>query len=552
MNYPTSELLSVSPVARLEHGAYCSRILQVLSNFREQVVVHSRKRSLTAAEFRTRVLSARDIMRQHGVRRGSVVGILTAPNSPDCLMARYAANLLGAAALHLGTVNAADATHQLDVRAQVAIARGAAVTMIVIDDATQATGRMIRDRALCSLTLAAFDALPDVVDLSTGSPGEAPDVVADDSIAVITYTSGQTGPPRGVARSLRAWSATVNAFAGSGKKQALQAQSGSASATQAAPGMQKPRLLVTTPLSHTVGPMADATLATGGTLVLHENFDPDAALRAVAQYQVTWMLLATPHVYQLLECGELGRADLSSLHHIVYGGTVASGARIAAAVSVFGPIFRQSYGTTETWGITALAPTEHLRADLLQTVGRTLPGIELSVLDPETDAELPVGSTGEICVRSPLMMDGYWMDPELTARVLRGGRAHTGDLGFVDEAGYVHLVGRIGDVIKARGLKIHPAEMEKALLTHADVVNAAVFGVRDANNLEHVQAAVVLRNGSRTTPADLHSHAVSQLASAPASIQITVRDALPMTDTGKPDKVRLRAEAERQLASSLG
>jgi fatty-acyl-CoA synthase len=288
--------------------------------------------------------------------------------------------------------------------------------------------------------------------------------------------------------------------------------------------------------------MVDGVLAAGGTVILHEHFDPGEVLRAVDTHRVSWAFLAAPHIYQLLDHPDLATTDLSALRQVVYGGCPASPTRLAEAVRVFGPVLRQSYGTTETWGITALTPPEHLEPALLGTVGRPLPGVRVAVRDPDSGRDLAPGETGEVCVRSPSMMDGYWADPDLTATVLRDGWVHTGDLGYLDDRGYLHLVDRIADVIKAGGIKVHPADVEKALTAHPAVAQAAVYGARDADEVEHVYAAVVLRpDATGTTVDDLRTHVAGTLSPRHAPDAITFCAGLPLTGTGKPDKRALRS-----------
>jgi fatty-acyl-CoA synthase len=160
------------------------------------------------------------------------------------------------------------------------------------------------------------------------------------------------------------------------------------------------------------------------------------------------------------------------------------------------------------------------------------------------------------------MMEGYWSDADLTRRVLRDGWLRTGDLGHLDDEGYVYLVGRLGDVIKSRGEKVHPTAVEKALMSHPRVAQAAVYGVRDADQVEHVHATVVMHPGHEgpsgadaakgthpgaddangTDVTALRGHVAATLSQAHAPAVISVRDQLPLTGSGKPDKQRLRAE----------
>jgi fatty-acyl-CoA synthase len=308
--------------------------------------------------------------------------------------------------------------------------------------------------------------------------------------------------------------------------------------------LQAPTLLVTTPVTHTAAPMVDATLASGGSVVLQPAFEAGAVLDAVNRHGVSWAMFATAHLYRLAEAlVDRGVAPIPTLRHIVYGGSPASAGALIRTLAVFGPILRQSYGTTETWGITALTPQEHLDPALLRTVGRPLPGVEVTLRDPAGSA-VPIGDAGEVCVRSPLSMDRYWHDPDATAEVMRSGWVHTGDLGVFDDAGYLTLVGRIDEAVKVAGVRVQPGPIEEALLARPDVVEAAVLSVPDRAGAERISVAVVLRREADTPPADLAQTVVAAVRPYDLEISVSLVDTLPLTPTGKPDKARLRAELQ--------
>jgi fatty-acyl-CoA synthase len=301
-------------------------------------------------------------------------------------------------------------------------------------------------------------------------------------------------------------------------------------------------MLVTTPASHAASSMVDGALASGGTVILHDGFVAADVLAAVARHGVNRLYIAPPHLYALLDEPSLATTDLSSLRELYYGGCVASPVRLAAAVEAFGPVLYQIYGTAEGWMISLLTPPEHAKPELLGTVGKPLDFVEVTVRDPETRAALPDGTTGEITMRSPMLMDGYWGDPDLTARTIIDGWLHTGDIGYLDDQGYLHLIDRLAEMIKTNGTKVYPADVEKALLAHEKVSQVAVFGVRDEDNLEHIHAAVVPRPGTTPSSAELTEHVAAALSPAHQPSTVDIRSEIPLLDTGKPDKVRLRSE----------
>lgn len=463
-------------------------------------------------------------LRGLGVGSGSVVGILVAPNSPDTLVARYAAHLLGAAVTHLRSANPGSAAPVLPLGAQLRILLDTSADVLFTDAenagrAQELCARVNRRPAVTGFGVGAGGAVPaEPADPARLGPLAAPD---PGGLAAVVFTSGSTAHPKGIRLSVRAWESVVAATA--------------ASVTE-----DGPRLLVVTPLSHTAGPMADAVLAAGGTVVLHEEFDPARALRAVAAHGITRTFMATAHLYRAVDRLRGGPVDLSSLRQLIYSGSTAAPARIEEAAKAFGPILVQGYGTTEGGRITLLDPGEHMDPRLRATVGRPFGETAIRVCDPGTGEELPTGRSGEVWVRSPHVMDGYLKDPGLTALVLRGGWYRTGDIGRVDGQGYLHLLDRVADMVKAGGVKIYPAAVEREIAALAGVAHVAVYGVRDTDGIEHLHAAIVVRPGARVGPAEVRSRVGAALTAAHVPEEIRFLDELPLNDAGKPDKRRLR------------
>ncbi|MGH9369956.1 MAG: class I adenylate-forming enzyme family protein, partial [Vicinamibacterales bacterium] len=356
-----------------------------------------------------------------------------------------------------------------------------------------------------------------------------------DALAVIGFTSGSTGRPKGIRLSGHAWEATVRAWMDLGREGDCAS------------------ILVSTPLSHGVAPMADAVFALGGALYLHERFDVEKFVHTVsAEKEITWTFMATNHVFQLidylLERGirdhpAVEAAGLSSLNRIVYGGSPAAPARIAQGFELFGPVLAQGYAASECGRITTLTPAEHGKPELGATVGRPFPEVEIAVCDSDSGAQLATGEIGEVRVRSPQMMDGYNGSPELTAKVLRDGWYFTGDIGFLDERGYLTLLGRVADVIKVDGVKVHPIVVESEILSHPGVRHAAVYGVRDEDGSDHIHAAIECDPGAVAEVEKIRAGITEALSAIHVPEKINVLSALPMNSNGKPDKVLLRSQA---------
>jgi amino acid adenylation domain-containing protein len=479
------------------------------------------------------IRSAAQVMRRNGIDSSIAVGLLTTTNSPATLILRYAANLLGAAVIHLAGVSAVNPKDMLSLEAQLGILAESRVTVLATDADHIARTRAIADRAAAPPLLVGLGQLgDDVVDLTAGVPGSFdPATAAGGELALVTYTSGSTGKPKGVAWSFGVKNEIV-AVVGAKGRQATA--------------------LITAPLTHTSSFIADNVMVAGGTVVLHEGFDAAKVLSAIGTHRITQLMLSVPQLYLLNEHPDVPTTDLSSVQSLFYTGSPASADRLDGVVKVFGPVLYQIYGNSECGRMCLLTPEDHSHPDLLATVGRPIDLLKLSIRDPQDDRGLPAGKPGEVCVRSPLSMTGYWNDPELTARVTRGGWLHTGDIGYLDDRGYVHLLGRISDVMKSNGIKVHPAAVENALLSHQAVAEAAVFGVTGDDGAERIHAVVVLQDGHEFAARELTHHVSTVLSPSHAPAEITARADLPLLGFGKPDRMLLRREARARQNLTAG
>ncbi|MFI9503674.1 AMP-binding protein [Nocardia sp. NPDC052566] len=510
------------------NDTYVHQILEVLSREPGKVVLTGGGIAMTAAEFDGLVRSAAQLLHRHiaaePAASAPVVGILTATNTPATLILRYAANLVGATVVHLHTTNAVDPNDPLPTHAAHRAVAETKVTVLAVDAGNLDRARVLGAGAAAPIRLAALGDLgPDVLDLTGGDPTfDAADIaIAPDRIAVVTYTSGTTGKPKGIAVDFRARRGFITA----GLQMAWRAT-----------------YLATLPMSHSSGQAADDSLASGGAVIMHDGFAPGAVLRAIEEHRITRMLISPPQLYLLMDHPDVTTTDLSSLAMLCYTGAPSSRKRLADAVRIFGQVLIQIYGTTEAAAITMLGPAEHLDPGLLGTTGRPL-FAQVRIRDQEDGRDLPTGEIGEICVRSPFRMAEYVGDPELTARTVRDGWLHTGDLGFVDERGYLTIRGRMSEVVKTNGIKIYPAAVEDAFLAHPEVAQAAVFPVVDQDRIEYLHAAVVLRDPGAATEDELRTHIAAEISPKHVPARIHLRDALPLTGVGKPDKALLAKTA---------
>ncbi|MFJ3202994.1 AMP-binding protein [Streptomyces sp. NPDC086989] len=481
-----------------------------------EALVHGARR-VSAGELRGLAHGMARALQARGVKRGQTVTLL-AGNLPETIAARYAAGLLGCAVNHLyGGLSA-------DVHAD--ILRDVETRALIVDPAYRERAADLAQRVPLEQVLllgggAGRD--PDLVQLAAGQSTEvfAGEAQPED-ICTIRHTGGTTGHPKAICTTFEQWVSVGPDWWEQGQARAL----------------------VCTTLAHAAGIMADTTLHRGGTVVLLDEFEPGAVLDAIERERITHTFLLPPLLYQLMDHPGIDRADTSTLRMLTYGGCASSPARLAAAVRRFGPVLNQFYGQNEAGGISVLSPQDHdpRRPELLRTAGKIMDGVEVSVRDSD-GRHLPAGEHGEICVRSPQVMKGYWKQPELTAEVLRDGWLHTGDIGFVDTDGYVTIVDRLKDMIVVVGGHVYTVELEDVLNSHPQVLQSAVLGVPDASLMERVHAVVVRTPDAEVGEDELRAMVRDRKGAMyePASIEFV--DALPLTDVGKPDKKLLRARA---------
>jgi fatty-acyl-CoA synthase len=355
-------------------------------------------------------------------------------------------------------------------------------------------------------------------------PLVAPRVDPED-LSALAYTGGTTGKPKGVMNTYR----------------------GSAAMTQIMVSeWQWPdevRHLICTPLSHAGASLFVPLLLRRGSMVVLPGFDAGQVLAAIEQHHITTMMLVPSMIYALLDHPRFADTDLSSLRTIFYGASAMSPSRLQEAIRKLGPIFVQFYGQTEAvMTVCILRKEEHLVDDVarLASCGRPSPWVRVALLDDDGNA-VPPGEPGELCVRGPLVMKGYWNKPEETAQALEHEWLHTGDVARADPDGFLTIVDRKKDMIVSGGFNIFPREIENVLSTHPTVAAAAVVGVPDEKWSEAVKAVVVARPGQTIAVEALITLVKERKGSHYAPKSIDVVDAIPVSPLGKPDKKALRA-----------
>ncbi|GAA5152485.1 AMP-binding protein [Nocardioides marinquilinus] len=503
---------------------YVARLLAGWDADPDRDVVLTAEGSLTAGELARRTRAAAHRLAARGVGPGATVALLTVPNDPAMLVTRWAAHRLGAAVVHVRSMNPRTDEVELPVEVQADVLRATRPAVLLAD-----RDSAVRARLLGSLT--GVDVVTTDPELVEGTDPELveglPTRVEASALALVDFTSGTVNAPKLVAQSWGSRERLVGRLAGD------------TDPTRPA------RFLSVTPISHTTAPMIDAALLGGGSVVLHPGFDVDAVLAAIGA-GVTDLYLAVPHLLALLDDARLATTDLTGLRRVVYSGTPSSPWRVKQAAKAFGGSLVQVYGATETGGISALTPDDHLEPELHGTVGKPFPWVEVEVRD-ETGDVVQHGRTGEVWVRSETVMSGY-LGPDAPDRRRTkddDGWVATGDLGRIDRHGYLVLLGRVGGVIKTGGLKIYPAAVEDALTQHPAVRQAVVEGRRSCDQREHVHATVSCAPGA-VTPDELHDHVAALLSETHAPTQFTFWSGIPLTSRGKPDYRAMRARTEEE------
>jgi len=274
------------------------------------------------------------------------------------------------------------------------------------------------------------------------------------------------------------------------------------------------------------------------------SLDTGGLLAAIERDRVTATAVVPTIVYLLLDHPRRCTADLSSLKTMIYAGSPIAPERLREALATFGPIFVQTYAGTEPGYVSCLRKEDHevdTDAGLkrLASAGRPIPYVKVSIQD-EHDQPLPVGEIGEICSKQLGQMLSY-VDTARTAEALRDGWVHTGDVGYLDEHGFLYIVDRKRDMVVSGGFNVFPRQVEDVLLGHPAVAQAAVIGVPHPKWGEAVHAVVVLRSGAEASDDELITAVKKELGSVSAPKTVVFVDGLPVNPAGKLDKKALRA-----------
>ncbi|WP_153504758.1 AMP-binding protein [Cumulibacter manganitolerans] len=501
-------------------------VLNAFSKFAGKPALAADGRTWTYGEIAAQANRVANALIAQGIRPGDRVALMMS-NCAEYIIAEQGILRAGAALVALNDMLSDDerryilrdsnAKTALATRSQVGpamevLAEGGELARVVLvaDDQPAPEGAELWSDVLA----AAGDGLPDVR-------------VEPSTIARIAYTGGTTGQPKGAIHTQYTIGICLLAHL---------------------PAMalaEDEVLLVTSPLPHAAGFLLNASMLGGTFAYIERGFDLDVVLDRIEKDGASFLFMVPTMIYRMLDRVAAEQRDLSSLRTILYGAAPITVDRLAQGMQLLGPVFLQLYGQTEcpNW-ITRLGKTDHStdpqKAHLLRSCGRSTALVQVRIVD-ENDADVPVGEPGEIVLRSPYQMVGYHNRDEATAKTLRGGWLHTGDMGTMDADGYVYLVDRKNDMIISGGMNVYSTAVENAISAQDGVTQVAVVGVEHPDWGEAVVAYVVAAEGVSIDERSIIDGARDKLAKYELPKAVVQTEELPVTSVGKIDKKRLRA-----------
>ncbi|MCX7598689.1 MAG: long-chain fatty acid--CoA ligase [Armatimonadetes bacterium] len=494
----------------------------------ERTAVILGERRVTYRELAGAVGALQAGLQELGVRPGDRLSMLF-PNTPQFHVALFAAQACGAEVVPLNCLHSpAELTYVItDSESRWLLASS------VFDDKLAAVIPQCPN--LQGIVVAGETALDGVVSWDAvlhrhaGTPPTPSGRPATEP-AILIYTSGTTGKPKGAMLSHRnlIWDADA--------------------ADKVLGVVPEDIFLVPLPLFHAYGFTVDLVLPVlrGSCAVLMPKFAAAQALELIEAHRVT-VMAAVPTMFGLmLRTARDPDYDLSSLRVAVSGGAALPLEIMRGFEERFGVHMLEGYGPTEAAPVVSVNPLHGVRKP--GSVGPPIPGLEVKVVDDDGNP-LPVGEVGELCVRGPNVMLGYWNDPEMTAQAIRDGWLHTGDLARLDEDGYIYIVDRKKDMVIVGGMNVYPREVEDVIYQVPGVADAAVVGVPSGIKGEDVVAFVTLQEGASTQPEEIIEHCRQHLAPFKVPREVVIVPELPKTAVGKILRREVRDLARQMLGA---
>ena len=476
--------------------------------------------------FGDRVRRVAGVLRGHGLAAGDRVAVLS-NNSHRFLELYYAVPWAGGV---LAPLN-----FRLAVPELVAILEDAGAQMLVVDDAhLELAEKMLALRPVRVCLHAGDGRAPAGMKSYEGLLAASPDVPdagrCGDDLAALFYTSGSTGRPKGVMHSHANLLFSATAYA-------------------AAIGLDERSVaLISGPLFHVgAAGLSVPAMVAGGAVAVLPRFEPGEVLRVIEQRRATVMSCVPTMLRMMVDHPEAATRDLTSMRTLLYGAAPMPEELVRDAMQLMPATdFTHCYGMTESTASVTVLPSRyvmpsHRALDKWRSCGRAVHGTDVAIVDAEDRLVAP-GTHGEIVVRGPLVMQGYWNQPELTATTLRHGWLHTGDLGYMDADGFLHIVDRIKDMIITGGENVYSAEVEAAIYAYPGVAQCAVIGIPHGKWGEAVHAIVHPSPGATLEPEAIVAHCRTLIAAYKCPRSVEVRHApLPLSGANKISKPALRA-----------
>lgn len=479
----------------------------------DHTVIRLGERTLSYAELDRAARGVATGLRERGIEPGSQIAVMI-PNLPEFTIAYYGILFAGCAVVPLNVLlSAPEVTYHI---------QDSGAKLLIAHPLFDGPARKGAETAGVSVVWCDGEGESDLPAMIAAAPLEALHPTSPEDTAVILYTSGTTGKPKGAELS------HSNLFVNC-----------SIVVPKLLPIGEDNVALATLPLFHSFGQtcIQNATIATGGTFTLLPRFTPEEAMEIIERDKVT-LFAGVPTMYFALLHHEGARTpDLSSLRFCMAGGAPMPVEVMKAFEKKFGVDILEGYGLSETSPVASFNQLDRPRTP--GSIGYPVWGVEMAILD-DKDQPLPDGERGEICIRGHNIMKGYRNRPEATAEAMRGGWFHSGDIGIRDEDGSYRIVDRLKDMILRGGFNVYPREVEEVLYAHPAVVEAAVIGIPHESHGEEVKAFVALGKGQQVTPEELIAYCKQNLAAYKYPRQVEIIDTLPKGPTGKILKRELR------------
>jgi fatty-acyl-CoA synthase len=503
-------------------GSEAALLLDALQRFPDRIAIRSGESSLTYRDLQHEISRYCQALSSLGLRHGHRVGLLSG-NRTEVLIVTWALNILGCCLVPMHPKGS--------LRDHSYFVRDAGLATLIFDahGYAQRAQELAEAGIVHPISLGETPNAPDLNSLAKNfTPGALrPPLVKGNDMCRLSYSGGTTGEPKAI----------IGTYVSLLTKTMIQLTEWE--------WPSEIRQLICAPLSHAGGAMVLPTFIRGGSLIVLPGFSVAAVVEAIEKHRITCLLMVPTMIAALLDHPDLGRCDLGSLETIFYGASPISPARLREAVQKLGPIFFQFYGQTESpMTVCVMRKQEHHVDDLerLASCGRPVPWVSVALLNDE-GTEVADGVPGEICVRGPLVMQGYWNKPEQTREAFRDDWLHTGDMAIRNSDGFLRIIDRKKDMIITGGFNVFAREVEESICEHPAVAACAVYGIPDARWGEAVTAAVVLKTGASVTVQELVDLVKQSKGSVQAPKTVEFIAEIPLTSLGKPDKKALRARA---------